>query len=382
MACVGRVRTASPLRPWEDARASWALPVVAAGVAASLLGAAAELGDAAQRSAAFALGPAVLLVTLHARTAGYLHDDGLAATLPLPIPPARRFAAAGRRHALGLAWQGAWAALAFGVSGRSVAASTILVADVLVLVAMAALVEPLAAAAAAWLGRRVPAESIAGQLQRSLGGGWTLPEAVVHLWAPAAGLALAAALAMPGQLAIDRWAEGVAPGTVHLELCAAAVAVAVLGRVLAPRIYAGGLFDAVPWLRQAMRTLAGPPVPSAAPRWLPLFRDPALRLLVLQHQRLTPVPVLRLLLLLGAATFLATRAEPPGIAELGILVGLVALWLVPAGALARHAADQRRLLGPLPLRDARPRAWACLLAPVALAVAPLLVRVVRLGGAT
>ena len=53
---------------------------MAAGVAASLLGAAAGLGEAAQRSAAFALGPAALLVTLHARTAGYLHDDGLAAT--------------------------------------------------------------------------------------------------------------------------------------------------------------------------------------------------------------------------------------------------------------------------------------------------------------
>lgn len=351
---------------------------MAAGVAASLLGGAAALGEVAQRSAAFALGPAVLLVTLHARTAGYLHDDGLAATLPLPIPPARRFAAAGRRHALGLAWQGAWGALAFGLSGPSAAASGILVADFLVLVAMAALVEPLAAAAAAALGRRVPAESVAGQLQRSLGGGWTLPEAVVHLWAPAGGLALAAALAMPEQLAIDRWADGDTVKAAHLGICGAALAVAALGRLLAPRIYAGGLFDAVPWLRQAMRTLAGPPVPAPAPRWLPLFRDPALRLLVLQHQRLTPVPVLRLLMLLGAAAILAGRAQTPGPAELGILVGLVALWLVPAGSLARHAADQRRLLGPLPLRNARARAWACLLAPVALALVPVLV---RLGGA-
>jgi hypothetical protein len=225
--CVGvsRARVASlrahvvkrsPLDPWEQAHASVALPVVAAGIAAALLGAAAPLGAESQRSVAFALGPAVMLVTLHARTAAYLHDDGLGATLPLPIAVSRRFAAAQRRHLVGLAWQAAWGALAFALAGTDGATRLVLVLDWLALVVACALVEPLGAAASAWMGRRVPPESLAGQLQRSLGGGWTLPEAVVHLWAPAIALSLAAGLAMPVQLAIDRWADAQAVASSHL----------------------------------------------------------------------------------------------------------------------------------------------------------------------
>lgn len=369
----------SPLDPWEQAHASMALPVVAAGIAAALLGAAAPLGAESQRSVAFALGPAVMLVTLHARTAAYLHDDGLAATLALPIAAARRFAAAQRRHLAGLAWQAAWGAFAFALAGTDGPTRMVLVLDWLALVLLCALVEPLGAAASAWMGRRVPSESIAGQLQRSLGGGWTLPEAVVHLWAPAIALSLAAALAMPQQLAIDRWADAQVVASSHLVACLLAIAIAVALRLVAPVIYARGFFDAVPWLRQATRTLAGPPTPQQAPRWIAAIRDPALRLVLLQHQRLTPVPMLRLAMLVGTAALLAFKSAVPDLAETGILAGLVALWLVPATTLQRHAETKRRLLAPLPIADARARAWACLLAPVVLAVVPV---VIRIGGAT
>lgn len=368
----------SPLRPWEDARASWALPIVASAIGASLLVAAAPLGIDAQRSVAFALGPAIMLVTLHARTVGYLHDDGLAATLPLPVPTARRFAAAHRRHGVGLLWQAAWGAVAFAVGGTEPSRAAVLVADWLALVGACALVEPAAAAVGAWLGRRVDPESVAGQLQRSLGGGWTLPEAVVHLWAPALGLALGAALAMPWQLAIDRWADAQSIGRGHVGVCVTALAIAIAIRLAAPAMYGRGLFDAVPWLRQAMRTLAGPPVPQTAPRWITAIRDPALRLVVLQHQRLTPVPQLRLAVLLGTAAWLVVRERSPGVAQLGILAGLVTLWLVPATVLLRHAPARRRLFAALPVRDPSTRAWACLLAPVVLAIAPVAFRV---GGA-
>jgi hypothetical protein len=373
------VASRSPLDPWEQAHASWALPIVAAGIAGALLGGAAPLGAESQRSVAFALGPAVMLVTLHARTASYLHDEGLAATLPLPIAPVRRFAAAQRRHLVGLAWQGAWGAIAFAIAGADMATRLVLVLDWLALVVMCALVEPVGAAASAWMGRRVPPESVAGQLQRSLGGGWTLPEAVVHLWAPAIALSLAAASAMPLQLAIDRWADAQSVASTHLVACAVAIAIAVVLRLIAPVIYARGVFDAVPWLRQAMRTLAGPPTPQQAPRWIAAIRDPALRLALLQHQRLTPVPMLRLAMLVGTALVLTFKASVPDLAQTGILAGLVALWLVPATALQRHAAAKRRLFAPLPIRDARGRALACLLAPVAVAVVPV---AIRIGGAT
>ncbi len=370
------VASRSPLRPWDVAHASWTLPLVAAGIAASLASGARPLGVEAQRSVAFALGPALLLVTLHARTAAYLHDEGLATTLPLPVPPRRRFAIAWRSHLVGLLWQAVCGAVAFAIAGSDAPARMVLVADWLALVLTCALVEPAGAAASALLGRRVPEDSVAGQLQRAAGGGWTLPEAVVHLWAPAMALATAAAVAMPLQLTIDRWADGRAPGRAHLVACTLALSIAAVLRVAAVPAYCRGMFDAVPWLRQAMRTLAGPPVPSPAPRWLAAIRDPGLRLTILQHQRLTPVPTLRLVALLGTAVILTVRTAAPGIAELGILVGLVALWLVPADALRRHGQAQRRLLSPLPLTDHRARAWACLLAPVVLAALPVAWRVV------
>ena len=47
---------------------------------------------------------------------------------------------------------------------------------------------------------------------RALGGGWTIPEAVVHLYAPALGVGLVALLAMPGQLWLDRRVDGRARG--------------------------------------------------------------------------------------------------------------------------------------------------------------------------
>lgn len=359
---------------WDETWASWALPLVASSIAAALVGGAGVRGADAQRGVAFVIGPALLLVTLHARCGGYLHDDGLAATLPLPIAPRRRFAAAHRVHMIGLGWQALLGAIAMAVAAADETAALSLVANYLTLVGCAALVEPLCSGASAWLGRRVAAESFAGQLQRTLGGGWTLPEAVVHLWAPALGLGLAAALAMPMQLALDRVFDDQLVSRGHLGACAGALALALVLRLVAPRLYAGGVFEAVPWVRQAIRTLAGPPTPTAAPRWLAWVRDPALRLTILQHQRLTPVPMLRLLVLIVAAFVVASADTAPSPAALGVVVGAAALWLLPAAAMRRHRAAKQRLLAAMPVRDPTTAAWACLLAPVVLATMPVATR--------
>jgi hypothetical protein len=361
---------------WEQAWASWALPLVASSIAAALVAGAGARGVDAQRGVAFVVGPALLLVTLHARSGGYLHDDGVAATLPLPIAARRRFAAAHRVHMIGLGWQALWGAAAMAIAAADLRTAIGLVATFAALIACAALVEPLASGASAWLGRRVPPDGFAAQVQRTLGGGWTLPEAVVHLWAPALGLGLAAALAMPLQLAIDRWFDGLPVARGHLGACAGALGCAVAARLLAPRLYAGGVFEAVPWLRQAIRTLAGPPVPPPAPRWLAMLRDPALRLLVLQHQRLTPVPMLRLAILFVAAGIVASADAAPGPAAVGSVVGAAALWLLPAAAVRRHRLAMQRALAAMPIRDPRRAAWACLLVPVLLATAPVAARMV------
>ncbi|HWB78035.1 MAG TPA: hypothetical protein VG755_23885, partial [Nannocystaceae bacterium] len=224
------------------------LPIVAAAIVALASTAVASAPLPTQRGLVFVLGPLLLLVTLHARTAGYLHDDAVSLTLPLPIAPRDRFAAAHARHLRGLAWQAMWglAAVAFAVliAGAGPATALALVLDLGALVVAAALVEPVGAAIAARFGQRVPEDSFAAQVQRSLGGGWTLPEAVVHLYAPALALGTAAAIAMPWQLAIDRGVDGETVGENHLMVCAVVLVLALALRAIAPRLYRAGVHDA------------------------------------------------------------------------------------------------------------------------------------------
>ncbi|MBX7080587.1 MAG: hypothetical protein K1X88_15425 [Nannocystaceae bacterium] len=359
-----------------------ALPVVAAALVALAIGAGARAsGLPAARSLVFALVPAALLVTLHVRTSGFLHDDQLAATLPLPIAPARRFGLAAARHARGLAAAMLWllGGIALGAAPLGLGAPALcgLLLDALAVGVASLATEPFGAAVAARLGRRQPPGSWAEQLQHKLGGGWTLPEAVVHLYAPAGSLGLAGLLALPVQLAIDRAVDGHAllVGLGAAMLLAAAIAVGL--RLAAPVLYRGGVFEAVPWLREAMRTLAGPPVPERASRWIAAVADPALRLVLLQHERLTPAPRLRLVLLLATAVVLALRGTPLSAGEVGLALALCALWLVPAAALLRHGAVRRAALAALPVRSPTTRARALLAAPVAVMLASIAIRVLR-----
>ena len=251
--------------------------------------------------------------------------------------------------------------------------------DAVWLAALASVLERIVPAAAAYLGRRFPAESPVTNLQRSLGGGWTLPEAVIHLYAPAFGVGAAAALAMPGQLWLDLTIDGASPPPWLLAAGGVAPSLAVVAFVAAPRIYAAGMFGAVPFVVEATRTLAGPPTPEKTPRVALAFRDPVLRLLVLQFWRQTPLPSLRLLAVGGAVAWIALRPDPPAATHAALVAAAVALWLVPAAAIARGRAARARLLAALPLplaqRSGRhPAAAGLLLTPAAAALALITLR--------
>lgn len=370
--------------PWSD----WLVPLVLAALWALVIArGSAGITAALSRSLVFVGGPILLVAGLHGRLGGYLHADARRLLLPLPIDPHLHFAAARARHRRGLVATAAAGLGALGlVLATDPAASSLpleqrlgLLGDFAWLMALAALVEPAVPAASAHLGRRFSGDSPATRLQHSLGGGWTIPEAVVHLYAPALGIGLTAALAMPGQLMADRWVDGLPVGSGLMATTLTTLALAIVLRMLAPHVYARGLFGSVPWLVEATRTLAGPAVPEPAPRWLQRLRDPALRLWVLQLWRLSPLPSLRLAMLVGWGTYLVASDAPPDVIRMAVLVALCALWVVPAGVLVRQRSSRARLLAPLPVDSdtIERRGWTLVTAPVAVVA---MLAILRLGG--
>ncbi|MCX4244531.1 hypothetical protein [Paraliomyxa miuraensis] len=354
----------------------WLVPALVAAIGGvTLASAGADAG--VLRGLVFVGGPLLLLSGLHARLDGYLHARARLSLLPLPLPPARSWAAASGPHRVGLGWTGlfgvatvAGAALGAGVTTRQALG---LVGDFAWLWLLAAGLEPVIPAAGAWLGRRFPEERPQRRWQERLGGGWTIPEAVVHLYAPALGVGTAALLAMPGQLWLDLWVDGQAPPIELLVVGAIAGVLAWgLGRV-AVLAYARGMFEAVPWVHEAVRTLAGPAVPEEVPRWLLWGRDPMQHLVVRQFWRVTPVPGLRLWALLIGAAWVGLAAAP-SVAATAVVVALASAWLVPGVRLRALGPARARLAGSLPLppsaRAGRSLgAWAVLGAPVVVAAA-------------
>jgi hypothetical protein len=355
----------------------WLVPALAAAVGcATLASAGADLE--LLRGLVFVGGPLLLLAGLHARLEGYLHARARQSLLPLPIEPRAVWAAARGPHLLGLAWTGILGVAA--VVGAGVGAGLPqahvgnLVGDLAWPWVLAVAAEPVVPAVSAWLGRRFPEDRPERRWQRTLGGGWTIPEAVVHLYAPALGVGLVALLAMPGQLWLDWRVDGrPMPGLLGGVAIAGLVVAVVLGR-LSVHAYARGLFGAVPWVHEAMRTLAGPPVPEAVPRWLLVGKDPVRQLVLRQLWRVTPVPGLRLWALVGGAAWIGLAARP-SVPAAAIVVALAAMWLVPAAQPFRTlAAARARLCAPLPLpASARAGgsagAWVVVATPVAVAVA-------------
>lgn len=360
-------------RGWE----LWLAPAVASAVWGALI-AQADGHLVLARSLVFVGGPLVLLSGLFERLGSYLHAPQRHRLLPLPLHPDLHFRAAQIPHRAGMlasAALGTAAVVLAGIvdlvpAGIDHAAVALLVADWLWLVVLSVLTEPAIAAAAAWLGRRFDDDAPARRLQLQAGGGWTLPEAVVHLYAPALGIGLAALLAMPGQLTLDRLGDG-APASSGLWLASALpLLVALALRLWARRGYAVGMFEATAWLHQAIRTLAGPPIPDPAPRWIERLADPMLRLWALQLWRVTPVPGLRLWALLLVGGWIGVTGKL-GLVQVAILVALVALWLVPAVRVAQLRRGREAFASALPLPSTA-RTGSCPRAAWILAIPPVL----------
>lgn len=359
----------------------WLVPALAAAVGcATLSSAGADL--VLLRGLVFVGGPLLLLAGLHPRLEGYLHARARQSLLPLPIDPGRHWAAARRPHVAGLAWTGLLgvaavigAGVGAGLSGAHVGN---LAGDLAWPWLLAVGLEPVVPAASAWLGRRFGEDRPERRWQRALGGGWTIPEAVVHLYAPALGVGLVALLAMPGQLWLDRRVDGLPAPPVLGGLALAGLVVAVVVPRAARHVYGRGLFGAVPWVHEAVRTLAGPPVPDAVPRWLLLGKGPLRHLVLRQLWRSTPVPGLRLWALLLGAAWIGLAARP-SVSAAAIVVALAAGWLVPAARPLRAlAAGRARLCSPLPLsavdRTGRSAsAWVVVASPVVVAAAVVVV---------
>ncbi len=378
------------LRRWDHGHwADWVVPAVVASLWALLLAAAGDSGIATRRGLVFVGGPVLLLSGLHARITGYLHAPSRAQLLVLPIPAGDHFRAARARHLRGLGETLALGSLAVlaglvPTSGWSTAAPLVL--DWAALAVIAALFEPMIPAASAALGRRFEPGSWNDEMQGRAGGGWTLPETSVHLYAPAAGVGLAAASAMPLQIAFDLSADGRAVPSGLWAVGVAAVVVAGLAWLSAPKIYALGVFEAVPFVAEATRTLAGPPIPEPTPSAIARIGDPVLRLLVLGFWRETPAPTLRLLGVAGA-TVLVGASSAVGPAHVAVWLAAVLLWLVPATVLARSRPLRARLLCTLPLppaqrEGAHPRAQVLLWTPALLGALVVLVRLVLSFGAS
>lgn len=381
----------SRLKHWDRGHwADWVVPAVVASLWAVLLAASADVGLATRRGMVFLGGPVLLLSGLHARITGYLHAPSRAQLLVLPLPPAAHFKAARSRHLRGLAETlglGSVAVLAGLVPTSGWEGSFHLVLDWAALAVIAGLFEPMIPAASAAMGRRFEPATWAGDLQQRASGGLTLPETAVHLYAPALGIGVAAAAAMPLQLAFDLTADGTVVPEGLWAVGGLAVALAAVAYVAAPAVYAQGIFEAVPFLAEATRTLAGPPVPEPTPAPIARLRDPVLRLLVLAFWRETPAPTFRLIALAGATAFVAL-ASSGGPAHVAVWVAAALLWVVPATALSRSRPLRARLLATLPLPPAQrsgthPKATALLWAPVALGGVVILVRfALSLGGTT
>lgn len=330
---------------WPSA---WVAPLVIAAAWSIALASEPELMT--QRGLVFAGGPFVLLAGLHARLGGYLHAPERERLLPLPITPGRHFAAATPGHHRGLAWT-----IVVGVG--AIAAATLpdlarcgwLLADFTWLALAAILIEPAIVGVAAYAGRRFPEGHWIAEAQRFGSGGWTAEEAAVHLYAPALGIGLAALVAMPGQLTFARIADRGAATSQQWTLLAAPMLLAVITRLAAGRLYARGLWQAVPWLHEATQRLAGTGPPSPRPPFVARLPNPVLQLGVTQLLRLCPLLRLRLLALVIASAWLVFRPVEPDAPRIALWCALAALWLSPLQVLARERRRNAAVLAALPL---------------------------------
>lgn len=355
--------------------------IAAVALSAGTLEAAAG-SEQSQRMAAAFLGPLLLLAGMHARLEGFVHARARRALLSLPVPATRHWADAQRSRRLGLALGLLAGMIALGITAATgeLHRPWVTITEFAWLGLFAWILEPLVPAWSAFLGRRFDESSPQGRAQVALGGGWTAPEAVVHLYAPALGVLGATALAMPGQLSIERAFEGLPLQAPHLALGLAPLALALWLRREALERYGAGMFEAVAWLEQAERSLSGEQAARSRPWIAKLARDPWARLRLIAVWRRVPGASVRAL----AAAVLPWAFVVAGRAPGGLAVALcAATTLAWVGPLLRlhdpgEEAQWARFGAELPLvhagRGRLPaRVFALLTTPIAMGLCGLLV---------
>lgn len=364
------------LPKWDRERTGWLLPLLGAGLLAVWLANAGEQPLLTRRGYIFAIGPLFLLAGLHARLAAYLHNPARFRLAPLPVHPHRHWRCSWPQHLGGLLWAGicGLAGVATGslASGVGLHQSAALMADLGLLLIHALLLEPLIPAACAYLGRRFSTDSSIGSAQRYLGGGWTAPEITVYLYAPALGLALAAALAMPGQLALAKVWAGSSWSSMYLQLLGVPLVVSLVLRMVAKHPYSRGYFEAVARLHESVRSLSGPPLARPLPGWLAALarrRTPTTAIALRLCARCTPALSLRLGILVVWATW-AVASTTPALAVWALGAVCAGLWSLPFGRVWAAWAQFQRSTPGLPLARkswarARRGVWTfCLVPPV------------------
>ncbi len=333
---------------------AWLVPLLAAALLSVVFMSPGATDPGTRSTMIFVLVPMLSMSGVFARSRGYLHARERTTLISFPIAAQEHLRAAVRLNLQGLAYVAALSLLAvLGTAALQGLAPEILARqgmECALLFICAAGLEPLVFAIGADLGRDFDEQDPRGILQRQISGGWTAPQAAIHLYTPAASVLGAAALAMVPQLAVASAFEGQRVSAAAIGMAAILPAAVLLAAVAwTQRIYERGYFEAVPWLMQSVRTLAGPPVPEALPPWITAIRHPVRRLLLLQWLRLTPVPRLRVVLLLLWIGWAITRGAVLSAPAIAVGVCLTMVWLVPNRALAREARQRMRALGHLPV---------------------------------
>ncbi len=297
-------------------------------------------------------GPLLLVMGIHHRLGGYVHARRRQLRLSLPIGARDHFVDALPTTRRGLIYSTAFGLAAIFAAEGSLGGGFWFALSWLWLCIFAWLVEPAVGAAGAYGGRRFSHDHAAAQIQRSLSGGWTSPEAVVHLYGPGLGIVVCTFLAMPGQIVWEYHLNGHVASLPMVIAALLPLLVAIGLRVMASRMYEVGVWEAVPWLEEAIRTLAGPPRPERQPRWIAFFaRDPAIQICWLQFSRLTTGTAARLAIVVSFTVYLGFRSEPPTSVSIGIGVGISVFWLLPLRTLRNQERLRSVLCAALPVRS-------------------------------
>ncbi|MEE9386528.1 MAG: hypothetical protein V3V08_24195 [Nannocystaceae bacterium] len=347
------------LAVWRSPGTAMFAPALVAAGWLLALGATTSDDLASRRALLFVGGPLLLMAGIHGRLEPYLHAPERARLLPLPLAARAHWLSSRGYHLpqlLGTVSLGV-AALAVGTLWPSAQPQWQgiyeLTALWLWLAVFALPCELLIAGSAAALGRRFPIGSLPYRTQEKVTGGWTSREAAVHLYAPALAVGVAVLLALPGQLSITRAFEGHTLRAGHIAASVTPFVVALAMPTAGCRLYRRGIWEAVAWLSEMIKTLAGPPLPVACPPWVSHIPSPLAQILILRMLRLSPFTRLRFVAVVGSGLYLALRTAGPTLPSAVTFTVVVMCWLLPLRPVAGQRGRPQTWLATLPLPAAQ-----------------------------